>query len=384
MNMTEQRKEYLDKVKRVVVKVGSSTLTHSNGRLNLSRIELLVRQLADLHNRGLEVILVTSGAIGAGMGKLGFENRPKTIPEKQAAAAVGQGILLHMYEKIFGEYGQTVAQILLTREDMTNRSRFLNARNALFALLEMGAIPIINENDAVVVDEIKFGDNDTLSALVASLVEADLLILLSDIDGLYNANPKTDPNARIISWVDEITHEIESVAGGAGSNLGTGGMITKINAAKIAVSSGTVMMIANGSSSGIINDIVSGKEVGTWFKPKERPMQARKRWIAFGTGILGKIIIDDGAIGALYKGHKSLLASGIVSVEGCFGEGQVVSIRSKDGQEVARGVVNYNSMEIEAVKGLKSSEIENKLGFKNYDEVVHRDNMVVFNNFEEE
>jgi glutamate 5-kinase len=381
--MVSQRKEYLDKAKRVVVKVGSSTLTYSNGRLNLTRIELLVRQLVDLHNRGLQVILVTSGAIGAGMGKLGYESRPKTIPEKQAAAAVGQGILLHMYEKIFGEYGLTVAQILLTRDDMTERSRFLNARNAFSELLNRGVIPIINENDAVVVDEIKFGDNDTLSALVASLVEADLLLLLSDIDGLYNDNPKTNPDARIINWVDEINSEIENVAGGAGSKFGTGGMITKINAAKIALASGIAMVIANGSTPGVIVDVFDGKESGTWFKPSAKPMHARKRWIAFGTEIKGKIIIDDGAAEALIKGGKSLLPSGIVSVEGYFGEGQVVSIVSKNKQEIARGMVNYGSDQIECVKGLKSCEIEHKPGFKDYDEVIHRDNMVIFNNIEE-
>lgn len=381
--MVSQRKDYLDKVKRVVVKVGSSTLTYSNGRLNLTRIELLVRQLVDLQHRGFQVILVTSGAIGAGMGKLGYESRPKTIPEKQAAAAVGQGILLHMYEKIFGEYGLTVAQILLTRDDMTERLRFLNARNAFFELLNRGVIPIINENDAVVVDEIKFGDNDTLSALVASLVEADLLLLLSDIDGLYNDNPKSNPEARIINWVDEINSEIENVAGGAGSKLGTGGMITKVNAAKIAVASGIAMVIANGSTPGVIVDVFDGRETGTWFKPSNRPMQARKRWIAFGTEVKGKLMLDNGAIEALVKGGKSLLPSGVVSVEGCFSEGQVVSIVNKNNQEVARGMVNYGSTEIGSVKGLKSCEIENKLGFKDYDEVVHRDNMVIFDNIEE-
>lgn len=260
-----KRQIYLNKVRRIVVKVGSSTLTHSNGRLNINQIELIVRQLASLHNEGFEIILVTSGAIGAGIGKLGLKQRPKTIPEKQAAAAVGQGILLHMYEKLFGEYGQIVGQILLTREDIENETRLLNSRNTLSTLLEKGIIPIINENDAVAVEEIKFGDNDTLSALVANIVKADLLILLSDIDGLYNDNPRKNPNAKIINWVNEITAEIEIVAGGAGSNLGTGGMLTKINAAKIAVSSGTVMIIANGSIPHIIEDIVKGAEIGTWF-----------------------------------------------------------------------------------------------------------------------
>lgn len=375
------RKEYLSKVRRVVIKVGSSTLTYENGRLNLSRIEGLVRQLADIHNRGYEVILVTSGAIGAGMGKLGLKSRPETIPEKQAAAAVGQGILLHMYEKLFGEYGQTVAQILLTREDMIQRTRFINARNTLFKLLEQGIIPIINENDAVVVDEIKFGDNDTLSALVASLVEADLLILLSDIDGLYDANPRLNPEAKIIPWVNEITAEIENMAGGAGSSLGTGGMATKISAARIAVSSGTAMVIANGSKQGIINDILNGEEHGTWFKPEDRPLQFRKRWIAFGTKVMGRLVIDGGAAAALYRENKSLLPSGVVAVEGDFSEGSAVSIVDESYNEIAKGIVNYSSEEIEKIKGLQSIEIEERLGHKNYDEIVHRDNMVITYSF---
>lgn len=375
--MVEERKRYLKQVKRVVVKVGSSTLTHSSGRLNLQRMEALVRQLADLHNRGLQVILVTSGAVGAGIGKLGLKRRPRTIPEKQAAAAVGQGILLHMYEKLFAEYGQTVAQILLTREDVAHRSRFLNARNALFTLLELEVIPIINENDAVAVEEIKFGDNDTLSALVASLVEADLLILLSDIAGLYEADPRSQPDARLLNWVAEITPEIEAMAGGAGTQLGTGGMATKIQAAKIAVSSGTAMVIADGSRPGVIQDILAGEEVGTWFKPQDHPLQARKRWIAFSPGVKGRLVVDDGAVRALVKGRKSLLASGLLAVEGSFSEGQVVTVVDREGREIARGLVNYSATELEQIKGLKTEAIERLLGHKNYDEVIHRDNLVV-------
>jgi glutamate 5-kinase len=262
----DYRKEYLGDVKRIVIKVGTSTLTHASGLLNLARIESLVRQLADLHNQNYEVILVTSGAVGAGMGKLGLKEKPKTIPEKQAAAAVGQGILLHMYEKIFSEYGKTVAQILLTKDDFSNKNRSLNAKNTFLAILGLGVIPIINENDAVVVDEIKVGDNDTLSALVSSLIEADLLILLSDINGLYDSNPSTNPEAKLIPRVDSITREIERTASGAGSKLGTGGMATKISAAKIATASGTAMVIANGSNTGILQSIIDCNEVGTLFK----------------------------------------------------------------------------------------------------------------------
>lgn len=373
--MLNVKQDYIKNAKRIVVKVGSSTLTYNNGRINLSQMELITRQLADLHNRGYEVILVSSGAIGAGLGKLGMDKRPSTIPEKQAAAAVGQGLLLHMYEKLFAEYGQTIAQILLTREDMTDRVRFLNSRNALFALLEMGVIPIINENDAVVVDEIKFGDNDTLSALVASLVEADILILLSDIDGLYSDNPRNNPDAKIFRWIDEITDEIESCAGGAGTNLGTGGMVTKIRAAKIAVSSGSVMVIGNGSDPNVIRDVMDAKEVGTWFKPTDHPLQARKRWIAFGKKPMGEIKIDNGAAPALC-GDSSLLPSGVIEVIGEFREGDLVTIIDTNNNEIARGIVNYPSYEIDMIKGLNSCEIEKKLGHKNYDVVVHRDNLV--------
>lgn len=225
----------------------------------------MVRQLSDLHNKGYGIILVSSGAIGAGMGKLGLKEKPQSIPEKQAAAAVGQGILLHMYEKIFSEYGKTVGQILLTKEDMTDETRRDNAYNTFTSLLDKRVIPIINENDAVVVDEIKVGDNDTLSALVAKLVKADLLILMSDIDGLYDSDPRKNQNAKLISFVDEITEKIEACAGGVGSNLGTGGMATKINAAKIATSSKISMVIVNGDNAEVLRDILEGKEVGTWF-----------------------------------------------------------------------------------------------------------------------
>ncbi|WP_315117975.1 glutamate 5-kinase [uncultured Clostridium sp.] len=265
-NLNNKRSQYLEKVKTIVVKVGSSTLTYSNGLLNLNHMEGLVRQLSDLHNIGYNVVLVTSGAIGAGMGKLGLQERPKTIPEKQAAAAVGQGILMHMYEKLFSEYGKTVGQILLTKEDMTDDVRKNNAHNTFSSLLEQRVIPIINENDAVVVDEIKVGDNDTLSAYVAQLVDAELLILMSDIDGLYNCDPRINSDAKILYFIEEITEEVVACAGGAGSDLGTGGMATKINAAKIATTSGISMVIINGEDAKNLRDVLHGKNIGTWFK----------------------------------------------------------------------------------------------------------------------
>ncbi|AWI05364.1 glutamate 5-kinase [Clostridium drakei] len=373
----ELRKKYLKNVKKIVVKVGSSTLTHKSGFLNLNQIEKIVRQIADLHNEGKEVVLVTSGAIAAGIGKLGLKRRPKTIPEKQAAAAVGQGILMHMYEKIFSEYGKVAAQILITKDDISHRTRFLNARNTFLALAEMGVIPIVNENDAIIVDEIKFGDNDTLSATVASFVEADLLILLSDIEGLYDSNPRVNANAKLIHEVKEITEEIENFAGGAGSSLGTGGMTTKISAGRISTAAGVSMVIANGEHENVIRDIVNLKEVGTLFAPNEHPLPLRKHWITFSTDIKGKLVVDDGAFEAIFYNHKSLLPKGLVNVEGFFEQGQIISIENLKGIEIGRGITNYSSSEIEQIKGLNSDEIEDKLGYKNYDEIIHCNNMVI-------
>ncbi|MCY6958170.1 glutamate 5-kinase [Clostridium brassicae] len=372
------RKAYLENVKRIVIKVGTSTLTHSTGLLNLNRIEKLVRQISDIHNRGIEVILVSSGAIGAGIGKLGLKEKPKTIPQKQAAAAVGQGILLHMYEKLFSEYGKIAAQILLTREDVSHRTRFLNARNTFFALLEQGVIPIVNENDAISIDEIKFGDNDTLSAMVASIAEADLLILLTDIDGLYDSNPNTNPDAKLIRFVEDITEEIEGCAGDSGSKLGTGGMITKINAAKIATYSGSSMVIVDGSTPNILNEILNGSEVGTLFKGKTHPLQARKHWMAFSANTNGHIIVDEGAEEALIQNHKSLLPKGILFANGSFEQGDVVAILNTSNQVIAHGISNYNSDDIELIKGLDSHDIEDKLGYKTYDVIIHADNMSIF------
>lgn len=367
----------LKNINRVVIKVGTSTLTHANGRLNLESMEKLVRQIADIHNKGIEVVLISSGAIGAGIGKLGLKEKPKTIPEKQAAAAVGQGILMHMYEKLFSEYGQISAQILLTKEDMNHRMRFLNARNTFFSLLSQNVIPIVNENDAIVVDEIKFGDNDTLSAIVSSVVDADLLIILSDIDGLYDKNPKIHEDAKLIKYIEDITPEIENSAGGAGSSLGTGGMITKIKAAKIATCAGTSMIIVNGSTNNIIRDILNFKDVGTFFECSKHPLQCRKHWLAFNADIKGDIIIDNGAKNALIKSHKSLLPSGIVSINGDFIEGEIVNILDSNNNILGRGITNYNSSDVEKIKGANSSEIKIKLGHKNYDEIIHANNLVI-------
>lgn len=370
-------REELVKAKRIVVKVGTSTLTHRTGKLNFYRIEKLVRELSDLANQGKEIILVTSGAVGAGIDRLGLKERPKSIPEKQALAAIGQGILMHTYEKLFGEYGQTVAQVLLTRENSVKHNQYMNSRNALLTLLKLGVIPVINENDAVAVDELKIGDNDTLSATVATLVDADVLIILSDIEGVYTANPQTDQSAVLIDEIDDITPEIETLAGGAGSKLGTGGMYTKIQAAKIAVNSGVAMVIASGSRDGIVRDVLEGKLFGTVFPAKECHLKVKKSWLAFGTRIAGDIVVDDGCMQAVLKDGSSLLAAGIISAEGDFDGGNTVRVLSLTGREIARGTVNYSADELKKIIGKSTKQFSEILAGKLYDEVIHRDNMVL-------
>lgn len=361
--------------KRIVVKVGTSTLTYPNGKMNLPRIDALARQLTDLYNQGKEVVLVSSGAIASGMGRLKLKEKPKDVPGKQALAAVGQGVLLHLYEKMFAEYGQMVAQLLLTKADLDNHQRFLNARNTLFALLKMGIIPIINENDTVAIDEIRIGDNDTLASTVAVLIEADLVILLSDINGLYEADPHKNPEAKMIDVVEKIDENIERIAGTAGSDLGTGGMVTKISAAKIANNAGIAMVIAHGAEENVLSRIVKGENLGTLFLPGEVKPHLRKSWITCGRSISGCLMVDGGAKEALMNNGKSLLPSGIKDIEGEFSKGAVVAITDQNGREFARGIVNYSSNELEKIKGAKSKDIADILGYKDYDEVIHRDNL---------
>ena len=372
------RRKNLKACRRVVVKIGTSTLTYSNGQLNLQRIERLVRELADLHNRGMEVLLVSSGAIGVGATRMGYKKIPRTMPEKQALAAIGQGALVQLYEKLFSEYNKTVAQVLLTRGDLDERLRYLNATNALLAILDLGVIPIINENDTVVVEEIKFGDNDTLSALVASIVDADLLIILSDVDGLYDSDPRVNKEACLQVEVDEITPVMEENSKNRGSSFSSGGMLTKLKAARICMAAGIPMVIANSDSENIIRRIMDGKEIGTLFIPREEKMQARKKWIAFGTLPQGQVLVDAGAEVALLQKGKSLLPSGVIAVEGDFDRGTVVAVANVDDKrEIARGMVNYSSDEIRQIAGKKSSEIEKILQGKDYDEVIHRNNLWV-------
>lgn len=370
-------RELLQKKNRIVVKVGSSTLTHETGKLNYHRIERLAMEIADLANQGKEMVLVSSGAVSAGMGPLGLSARPKTIRKKQAVAAVGQGVLMHTYEKMFREYGQNVGQVLLTRMDAQDRKKFMNSRNTLLTMLQMGVIPIINENDVVAIDEFKIGDNDTLSAMVSNFIEADLLIILSDVDGLYTANPQTHPEARIIPVVTEVDKHVYDIAGGAGSSIGTGGMYTKIQAASIATSSGVDMVIASGSEDGVLRRICQGEDVGTWFTAKDSNLHTKKRWLLSGSKAQGSLIVDGGCRNALIEHGSSLLPVGIAAVEGEFHEGDIVNVMY-EGLVIAKGIVNYNSESVEAIKRHKTDDIEKILGHEGvYEEVIHRDNLVV-------
>lgn len=371
-------REVLIKAKRIVVKVGTSTITYPNGKTNFTQIERLARELSDLSNQGKEIILVTSGAVAVGVNRLGLAEKPKTIPGKQAAAAVGQGILMHVYEKLFAEYGQVVAQVLLTKIDAVDRHRYTNSRNTFQALLEQKVIPIVNENDVVALDELKIGDNDNMSALVAGIVDADVDIILSDVAGLYTANPQSHPEATLRSEVLDITPEIEASAGGAGSNNAVGGMFTKLQAAKTAVSSGINLVIASGQERNVITRILNGEDVGTLFVSKENRLQFRKRWLAFGARIMGTLVVDDGCARAIHKvGACSILPAGITEVEGCFEAGNTISVVDKMGHELARGLTNYSSDEIVKIKGVKTAEIEELIGHKHFDEVIHRDNLVI-------
>lgn len=374
----EASREALQKAKRIVIKVGTSTITYANGKRNFSQIDCLAREISDLQNQGKEMILVTSGAVAVGVDRMGLPGKPKTIPGKQAAAAVGQGVLMHTYEKFFADYGQIVAQVLITKTEAIDRHRYTNTRNTFMELMRQRVIPIVNENDVVALDELKIGDNDNMSALVAGIVDADLVIILSDVDGLYTANPQTHPDAVIVPEVAEITPEIEASAGGVGSARGTGGMATKIQAAKAATSSGIHLVIASGTEKNAITRVLQGEELGTLFVSRENRLQFRKRWLAFGAKIAGSIVVDEGCAKAIRKaGSCSILPAGVFAVQGDFLPGSTVSVIDKDAHELARGLVHYSSAELEQIKGCNSGEIANILGHKNFDEVIHRDDLVI-------
>jgi glutamate 5-kinase len=373
-----KRKDILEKVRRVVLKVGSRVLTAKGRTLSQPVFDRMAREISGAKKRGYEIVLVSSGAIAAGMGRLGLLEKPKTMPEKQASAAIGQSALMWSYEKAFSFYGEKVAQILLTRDDLSNRNRYLNARNTLLTLLDFGVIPIINENDTVVVQEIKFGDNDNLSALVTNLVNADLLVILSDIDGLYDKDPRVHRGARLIRFVDRVTEEMEQKATGTLSPFSVGGMVTKLQAARKAAFFGVPTVLANGMVEGLLDKILSGEEVGTLFTSQVNKLTSRKHWIAFTLNAQGRIVVDEGAKRAILQKGKSLLPSGVLFAEGKFGQGDPVALFDGNGREFARGLTNYDSSEINKIKGLKTSEVESRLGYRYSDEIVHRDDLVCF------
>ncbi|NLN77567.1 MAG: glutamate 5-kinase [Armatimonadetes bacterium] len=370
--------KFTDKpVKTVVVKVGTSSLVDDGGAIDDVKLGNLVDQLAAIKKRKKDLILVSSGAIRAGMEKLGISQRPQTIPEQQASAAIGQGALMQKYAELFGIFSIIPAQVLVTRDDFNNRLRYLNIRNTLYTLLRFGCVPIINENDTVATDEIRIGDNDTLSALVAATVGADLLVNLSDVDGLYDGDPRAGVECKLIEEVAKITPEIEALAGGTHGVCGIGGMRTKIEAAKIATNSGVRMVIANATSPNAIVDVVSGARAGTRFLAKKTELNHRKRWIAFGHRVKGSVIINEGAREMLISRGKSLLAAGIVGCEGVFEIGDLVAVIDEHHNQIARGLTNYAAAELTLIRGKHSDEIETILGYKDFDEVIHRDNLVL-------
>ena len=374
--MENFRKEAFKNAGRIVVKVGSNVLTQADG-LNSSILRSISRQISILADRGHQVIFVSSGAMASGLKKIGLEKRPDQIPQRQAVAAVGQAGLIQEYEKAFGRYGKKVAQILLTSEDLTNRMRYLNVRNALSTLLNWQVIPIINENDTVMVEEIKLGDNDHLSAMITLLLDADILVNLTDIDGLFDKDPRSHKDAKLVPTISVINKEVENTAGKIPGALGTGGMLSKIKAAKKLMSAGIPMVIANGKKKDILLKLFEGMNTGTFFIPKNERLASRKCWIGFTLKPKGALIIDEGASLAILSRGKSLLPTGIVGVEGQFSVGSPVAIKRENTDVLAVGLVNYSADDILRIMGLKTSMIEKRLGSKPYDEVIHRDNLVI-------
>jgi len=374
--MSDNRASIFNDARRVVVKVGSNVLTADLG-LNLKAIRSISRQICRLIEDGREVILVSSGAMASGVKKIGLDKRPNEIPKRQAVAAVGQAGLIMEYEKAFGRYKKKVAQILLTGDDLNDRQRYLNARNTLNALLSWEVVPIINENDTVMIEEIQFGDNDNLAAMITLLMDADILVNLTDIDGLYTRDPRTFPEAELIPVISNINKNIKELAGNIPGSLGTGGMLSKVKAAGKVTAAGIPMLIAAGSKPDILIKLFSGQEHGTYFVPRKEKLKSRKCWIAFTLKPKGVISIDEGAAAAILQRGKSLLPSGIVGVEGEFSVGAPVEFRRDDGETLGTGLVNYSSVDIRKIMGLKSSQIEQCLGQKPYDYVIHRDNLAI-------
>jgi glutamate 5-kinase len=364
----------------IVVKIGTSSLTQPTGLIALSTIASLVETLSELRRLDRRVVLVSSGAVGVGCARLSMKERPRKMALKQAVAAVGQGRLMRIYDDLFSTLQQPIAQVLLTRRELMERNSYVNASNTFSELLDLGVIPIVNENDTIATDELKFGDNDTLSALVASLIEADWLFLLTDVDRLYSADPRTVPDAKPIDLVSSAEFDrLQVNAGASGSQWGTGGMATKLAAARIATSSGVRTVITQGKQPHNILDILAGKPLGTQFEPQVRAENARKRWITYGLIPMGKLYLDAGAVRAIAEQGKSLLPAGIVRVEGEFAAADAVQLCDREGKEVARGLVNYNSSEIKSIEGQHSEKIAAILGYEGADTVVHRNNLVITN-----
>jgi len=369
------RKPFLKNINRLVIKLGSNVLTNEKS-LNIKIIRQIAMQVHLLIQQDIRVIIVSSGAMAAGMRKMNLSSRPTEIPLRQAIAAIGQAGLIQEYEKAFDFFDIKVAQILLTRKDLSNRTRFLNARNTIHALLAWNVIPIVNENDTVAVEEIKFGDNDNLSAMIALLLNADLLINLTDISGLYDKDPRACTDACFIPVVESFSRDLEAYASGIPGALGTGGMLTKIKAAQKVTTAGIPMVIAKASEN-VLTQIIQGEDTGTFFVPRNQKMKNRKCWIAFSKKTRGHIQIDDGAVRAILNKGKSLLAIGVIGIQGKFAIGDAVAIETQSGQEIGIGLTNYNSEDIQLIMRKKSHEIKDILGEKLYDEVIHRDNMVI-------
>ncbi len=365
-------------MKTIVVKIGTSSLTQSTGLIAIATIASLVETLSNLRSQGHRVVLVSSGAVGVGCARLNLAEKPRKIALKQAVAAVGQGRLMRIYDDLFSSLGQPIAQVLLTRRELMERNSYVNASNTFSELLDLGVIPIVNENDTIATDELKFGDNDTLSALVASLIHADWLFLLTDVDKLYSADPRIEPNAKPIDLVlKEEFNQLQVDAGGSGSSWGTGGMATKLAAARIATTSGVTMVITQGQQPPNIIEILAGKPLGTKFEPQSQTDNARKRWIAYGLIPMGKLYLDSGAVNAIANNGKSLLSAGITKIEGEFSSSDAVQLCNENGIEVARGLVNYNHLEVAKIKGVRSDKISEILGYVGAETIVHRNNLVV-------
>ena len=363
--------------RRWVIKIGSALLTADGRGLDRDAMNVWVKQMADLRKSGVDVVLVSSGAVAAGMTRLGWSERPTSTHQLQAAAAVGQMGLVQAWEASFEELGLVTAQVLVTHDDLSDRKRYLNARSTLRGLLDLGVIPVINENDTVVTDEIRFGDNDTLGALITNLVEADLLVILTDRDGLYTADPRSNPDAELISSAMADDPKLDAMAGGSAGSLGRGGMQTKLRAARLAARSGASTVIVGGSIERVIERLKSGEQLGTLLLPEKGKQAARKQWLAGHLQTRGRLVIDDGAVRALQRGHSSLLPVGVKAVEGNFRRGEMVVCAALDGREIARGLANYGAQEAAKIVGQPSEAIADVLGYIDDPELVHRDNLVL-------